>query len=216
MYFRRSRCSRVLVSRFFYFQQCWTLWQFYCNPFSSGSVICGYFLKSDSQNLNWNGVSGPKRLSQFAAVPRTSASLKVRKQMALVLVTVITLLVCFCSLLSRSVFVLHSTGIYYCKVNNENMRTIWEICLKLTIKTPAIAVSIFNFGQISHIALTLPLLTSSSSSVVYLTLVLNSPVKIYSLIHSNKKIHINKAKYTINVFYIFLHKFYKTVNLIWL
>ena len=136
--------------------------------------------------------------------------------MALVLMTVITLLVCFCSLLSWSVFVLHSTGIYYYKVNNENMRTIWEICLKLTIKTPAIAVSIFNFGQISHIALTLPLLTSSSSSVVYLTLVLNSPVKIYSIIHSNKKIHINKAKYTINVFYIFLHKFYKTVNLIWL
>ena len=33
-------------------------------------------------------------------------------------------------------------------------------------------------------------------SVVYLTLTLNSPVKIYSLIHANKKIHINNAKYT--------------------
>ena len=49
-------------------------------------------------------------------------------------------------------------------------------------------------------------------SVVYLTLALNSPVKIYGLIHANKKIHINKAKYTINVFYIFSHKFHKTVT----
>ena len=38
------------------------------------------------------------------------------------------------------------------------------------------------------------------SSVVYLTLALNSPVKIYSLIHANKKIHINNAKYTIKCF----------------
>ena len=44
---------------------------------------------------------------------------------------------------------------------------------------------------------------------VYLTLALNSPVKIYSLIHANKKkkkvYHINKAKYTIKCF--FLHIF---------
>ena len=37
-------------------------------------------------------------------------------------------------------------------------------------------------------------------SVVYLTLALNSPVKIYSLIHANKKIHINNAKDTIKCF----------------
>ena len=38
-------------------------------------------------------------------------------------------------------------------------------------------------------------------SVVYLTLALNIPVKIYSLIiHANKKTHINKAKYTIKCF----------------
>ena len=37
-------------------------------------------------------------------------------------------------------------------------------------------------------------------SVVYLTLALNSPVKISSLIHANKKIHINKDKYTIKCF----------------
>ena len=37
-------------------------------------------------------------------------------------------------------------------------------------------------------------------SVVYLTLALNSPVKIFSLIHANKKIHKNKAKYTIKSF----------------
>ena len=42
-------------------------------------------------------------------------------------------------------------------------------------------------------------------SVVYLTLTLNSPVKIYSLIHTNKKIHINKAKHTI--IKCFLHIF---------
>ena len=37
---------------------------------------------------------------------------------------------------------------------------------------------------------------------VYLTLALNSPVKMYSLIHANikKACHINKAKYTIKCF----------------
>ena len=50
-------------------------------------------------------------------------------------------------------------------------------------------------------------------SVVYLTLALNSPVKICSLIHAKKKIHTNKAKYTIKCFfYIFSHKFHKTVK----
>ena len=48
--------------------------------------------------------------------------------------------------------------------------------------------------------------------VVYLTLALNSAVKIYSLIQANKKIHINKAKYTIKCFYIFSHKFHKIVK----
>ena len=47
---------------------------------------------------------------------------------------------------------------------------------------------------------------------IYLTLALNRPVKNFSLIHANKKININKAKYTINVFYIFSHKFHKTVK----
>ena len=36
--------------------------------------------------------------------------------------------------------------------------------------------------------------------LVYLTLALNSPVKIYSLIHANKKIYLlNIAKYTIEI-----------------
>ena len=33
-----------------------------------------------------------------------------------------------------------------------------------------------------------------------LTLALNSPEKIYTLIHANQKIHINNAKYTIKCF----------------
>ena len=50
-----------------------------------------------------------------------------------------------------------------------------------------------------------------------LTFTLDSPVKIYSLFHATKKIHINKAKYTIKCFYIFSHKFHKTVKfLIWI
>ena len=56
-------------------------------------------------------------------------------------------------------------------------------------------------------------------SVVYLSLVLNSPVKIYSLIYSNKESYYrNIAKYTteatkleLNIFTTyFIHKFYKT------
>ena len=37
-------------------------------------------------------------------------------------------------------------------------------------------------------------------SVVYLALALNSPVKICSQIHAKKKVHTNKAKYTIKFF----------------
>ena len=53
-------------------------------------------------------------------------------------------------------------GIY--KVNNGNIRAMWENCSKLTIKTPSCrcwrryGVFIVNFGEISHIAAVLPLL----------------------------------------------------------
>ena len=48
-------------------------------------------------------------------------------------------------------------------------------------------------------------------SIVYLTLALNSPVKTYSLIHANKKIHINKTKYA--MFFTCFHiNFIKQLN----
>ena len=51
-------------------------------------------------------------------------------------------------------------------------------------------------------------------SVVYLNLSLNSPVKIYSLIHANKKklYHINQAKFTIECFLHIFTNFRKTVK----
>ena len=50
-------------------------------------------------------------------------------------------------------------------------------------------------------------------SVVYLTLALNSPVKICSLIHAKRKIHTNKAKYTIKCFFTYFHiNFIKQLN----
>ena len=59
----------------------------------------------------------------------------------------------------------YSAGIYLFKVDNENTRTVCEICTKLTIKTPAwghwhrSGVFIVNFEQISHIVVVFPLLT---------------------------------------------------------
>ena len=68
-------------------------------------------------------------------------------------------------------------GIYLLKVNNGNIRTICEICSKLTIKTPEqrqlprqwhpSGVFIVNFKHISHIVLVFPLLTLNKSMSVY-------------------------------------------------
>ena len=50
-------------------------------------------------------------------------------------------------------------GIYLFKVNNRNIRTMCEICLKLTIKTPErrhwrrYGILIINFEHISHFVL---------------------------------------------------------------
>ena len=53
-----------------------------------------------------------------------------------------------------------------------------------------VAFSLENYLKFQHFFL-----------VVYLTLALNSPVKIYSLIHANKKLYyINIAKYAIEIF----------------
>ena len=53
------------------------------------------------------------------------------------------------------------------KVNNRNTRISWEICSKLTMKTPErlhwrrSSVFIINFEHISHLALVFLLLTLS-------------------------------------------------------
>ena len=58
-------------------------------------------------------------------------------------------------------------GNYLLKVNIGNTRTMCEICLRLTKKTPELChwrrsnVYIVNFEQISHIVLVFPLLTLS-------------------------------------------------------
>ena len=52
-------------------------------------------------------------------------------------------------------------SIYLFKVNNENTKTMREICSKLTINTSVrrgFAVFIVNFEQVSHIVLVFPLL----------------------------------------------------------
>ena len=51
----------------------------------------------------------------------------------------------------------HPVGIYIFKVNNINTRTKFEICSKLTIKTPG--VLIVNLEYISHLVLVFLLLT---------------------------------------------------------
>ena len=51
----------------------------------------------------------------------------------------------------------HPVGIYIFKVNNINTRTKFEICSKLTIKTPG--VFIVNLEYISHLVLVFLLLT---------------------------------------------------------
>ena len=59
-------------------------------------------------------------------------------------------------------------GIYQFKVNNRKTRAMSEICLTLTIKTPErrhwrrSGVFVFNFEQISHIALVFSLLLCTS------------------------------------------------------
>ena len=58
-------------------------------------------------------------------------------------------------------------GNYMFKVNNRNTKTRYEICSKLTIKTPErpyqrrSSVFIVNFEQISHLVLVFLLLTLS-------------------------------------------------------
>ena len=42
----------------------------------------------------------------------------------------------------------YPAGIYLLKVNNRNTRTRFEICSKLTIKTPCSSVSIINFEHV--------------------------------------------------------------------
>ena len=64
------------------------------------------------------------------------------------------------------IFVLYfPAGIYRLKVNNRNIRTRYEICLKLIIKIPEgrhwrrSGIFIVNFEHISHLALVFLLLT---------------------------------------------------------
>ena len=59
-----------------------------------------------------------------------------------------------------------------CKVNNKNTRTKYEICLKLTIKTPErhlrrFSVFIVNFEHISHLALVFLLLTLNMCNAIF-------------------------------------------------
>ena len=62
-------------------------------------------------------------------------------------------------------FRLFAAGIYLVQVNNDNTRTMCEICSNLTIKSPErrywrrSGVFNINFQQISHIILLLSLLT---------------------------------------------------------
>ena len=59
----------------------------------------------------------------------------------------------------------YPVGIYLFKVNNRDTRTRYEICSKLTIKTPErrqwrrSGVFIVNFEKISHLVLVFLLLT---------------------------------------------------------
>ena len=50
-------------------------------------------------------------------------------------------------------------GIYLLKVNKRSSRTRYEICSKLTIKTPDTGVFIVNFEHISDLVLVFLLLT---------------------------------------------------------
>ena len=53
----------------------------------------------------------------------------------------------------------YPVGIYVLKANNRNARTRCEICSKLTIKTPGVFIS--NFEYILHLVLLFILLTLS-------------------------------------------------------
>ena len=72
----------------------------------------------------------------------------------------------------------HPVGNCMFKVNNKNIRTRWEICLKLTIKTPErrqwrfSGVFIVNFEHISHLVLVLLLLTLSRKMPAFMFLFL--------------------------------------------
>ena len=65
----------------------------------------------------------------------------------------------------QTVAILIPAAIYLFKVSNGNIRTIYEVCSKLTRKTPErfhwnySGIYITNFEQISHIVLVFPILT---------------------------------------------------------
>ena len=65
-----------------------------------------------------------------------------------------------------------------CKVNSRNTRTRWEICTKLTIKTPegprwrCSGVFIVNFVHVSHLVLMFLLLTLSVNYKALLSLLI--------------------------------------------
>ena len=65
---------------------------------------------------------------------------------------------------------INPTGIYLFKVNNEDARTMYEVCSKLILKLPErrhlrrSGICIVNFEQISHIVLVFPLLTQNKKN----------------------------------------------------
>ena len=80
-----------------------------------------------------------------------------------------------------------SIGIYLFKSLMEDTTSIWEICSKLTIKTPKrhwhrSAVFIINFAWISHIVMVFPLLTFNKCPLRSCT------VRLYNFLSFQKKI----------------------------
>ena len=65
---------------------------------------------------------------------------------------------------------INSISIFLFKVNNKNIKTICETCLKLVIKTPEqrqchrSGVFIVNFEHVSHIVLVFPLLNMNKQT----------------------------------------------------
>ena len=80
----------------------------------------------------------------------------------------------------------HPTGIYLFKVSNRNTRTRFEICSKLTIKTPELrqwrcsGVSIVNFGHTLHLVLVFLLLTivNFEHVIVRWDALVSSPIQV--------------------------------------